>query len=55
MSGSGGSWPPPRGRDRWSQGWSHLQARVCGEDRGLVIYGQDGDGEGHWVALAFHL
>ena len=34
---------------------SHLQACVCGEDRGLVVDRQDGDGEGHGMALAVHL
>lgn len=31
---------------------SHLQACVCGEDWGLVVDRKDGDGEGHWMALA---
>lgn len=34
---------------------SHLQACVCGEDGGLVVDRQDGDGEGHGTALAVHL
>ena len=34
---------------------SHLQACVRGEDGGLVVDRQDGDGEDHGVALAVHL
>ena len=34
---------------------SHLQACVCGEDGGLVVGRKDGDGEGHWMALAADL
>lgn len=33
---------------------SHLQACVCGEDGGLVVDRQDGNGEGHRMALAVH-
>lgn len=34
---------------------SYLQACVCGEDRGLVVDRQDGDGKGYGMALAVQL
>lgn len=42
----------------WEKRWevvlecAYLQACVCGEDGGLVVDRQDGDGEGHRMALA---